>query len=140
MIINDQAISSEESRIAPAARSLPGSLLAILIAISPKCPLCWAAYLSLLGLSGTVSLSLGSWMFAILVSLFLIHLIAIGRRAVRRHYFLPLLLSGGGFITMILGYFFEAPSLHYPGMILVLCGSITNALPFRKAAAPSCCQ
>lgn len=114
-------------------RSLGAFLVATLIAIAPKCPLCWAAYLSLLGLSGTPLLTLSKWIMPVLIGLFLIHLSAIGKRAIQRKRFLPLILSGIGFILMISGFYAELHSLRYLGLLFVISGSITNALPSRRS-------
>jgi len=111
--------------------SLGAFFVATLIAIAPKCPLCWAAYLSLLGLSGTPLLTLSKWIMPVLIGLFLIHLSAVGKRAIQRKRFLPLILSGAGFVLMIFGFYTELSSLRYLGLLCVISGSITNALPSR---------
>jgi len=113
------------------AISVGGTIIAVLIAIAPKCPLCWAAYLSLLGLTSTPLLMLGSWILPILILLFVIHLAAIGKRAVQRKHYLPLMLSSVGFAMMLIAFYADVDVLRYPGLLLVMAGSITNALRRR---------
>ena len=129
--------SPPQQTLGKAKRGFWGSLIAVLIVISPKCPLCWAAYLSFLGISGGTALSLGPWVVPILSVLFLIHLGAMVKQAIQEKSFLPLTFSLIGFICILTGYFQELQILKLSGVLLILAGSITGALSMKSKT--SCC-
>lgn len=120
--------------LSPLTRSLWAFPPALLIAIAPKCPFCWAAYLSLLGLSGIPLLAL-EWVMPVLIFLFLLHLSAIGKRACSRRIFLPLILSGVGFSALMVNLLWDLPLLTYPGILFIVLGSISSAISHPCAAA-----
>ena len=128
---------NEGCRKADISNGIWGSLVGVLIAISPKCPFCWAAYLSMFGLSGLIPLVAYQWITPVLVILFVVHLYAISKRAIRRKHFLPLYLSGLGFACITLGLSIDLAIVRHCGIALILAGSITHALP-KKKAPPLC--
>ena len=77
-----------------------GVLIALLIAILPKCPLCGASYLSLLGVSSVSSQALHEGAFPLLIILFIVNLLALAKRARKRQAFIPVYLSVAGFILI----------------------------------------
>ena len=131
---------NESSVKANLSNGIWGSLVGILIAISPKCPFCWAAYLSMFGLSGVIPLGVYQWITPVLAILFVIHLYVIGRRAFRSKHFLPLYLSGLGFASVILGFYIDIAILRHCGVAFILAGSITNALPKKKSPTSCSCS
>ena len=50
------------------------SILSVAIAFFPKCPVCWAAYLSVFGIAGLEQLPYSPWLLPLLASLMLINL------------------------------------------------------------------
>ena len=125
------ALPTGGNRTAAIAQGIWGAFVALMIAAAPKCPLCWAGYMSLLGLSGTSALALGKWALPLLVGLFVVHLAAIGTRALRRNQFLPLGLSTIGFLAVLIGFNLDVPALRALGVLLVFTGSFTSALPSK---------
>ena len=102
-----------------------------LIVAFPKCPLCWAGYFSALGLSGMASLMTSTWILPLLMALMATHLFILYHRARQRGIFLPFHLSCIGFASLAAGLASGLTPLRYLGLILVICGAITNSLSFR---------
>jgi protein SCO1/2 len=107
-----------------------GVFVASMIVAFPKCPLCWAGYLSAMGLSGMASVT-RSWILPSLLALMAIHLCILYRRASQRRIFLPLHLSSIGFASLAVAFASGLTFLRYLGLILVIAGAIANSFSFK---------
>ena len=107
---------------------LPSILLNILIAFFPKCPICWAVYMSMLGSLGLSKLPYMKWILPVLLVLLCIHLIMLFIRAKQTGY-LPFALSVAGamFIIFFRTFFMAEKWLLITGMILTVSGSLLNS-------------
>jgi hypothetical protein len=114
-------------------RSLPSVLMSILIAFFPKCPICWAVYMSMLGSIGLAKLPYMPWLFPVLLVLLCFHLFMLYRKATQKGY-LPLVLSVAGAAIILTGRsFFPLQTwLVIPGMALVISGSLLNSFLAAK--------
>lgn len=107
-------------------------LLNMFVAFFPKCPFCWAAYLSLLGLAGT-SITYKPWMLPLAILLLVLNLASM-YFSKNRHQLRPFWLSVIGTLLIISNrlWFDSTVVIILAGTILVF-ASIWNALPKRMA-------
>jgi len=80
-------------------------MLSVLLAFFPKCPMCWAVYMSLLGSFSLSGLAYPAWLLPVLLSLMALHLALLFRKG-RKEGYLPFLLSLAGTSLMLCGRFF----------------------------------
>jgi len=110
-------------------------VMPLLVALFPKCPLCWAAYLSSFGLSGLSFIPYSPWLYPMIVAIVAFNFYVIFKRAYRRKYYLPCILSGGGMLLiMLLGGLLKIHFALYIGIVFVLAGSLLNSYPVRISA------
>ena len=104
-------------------------LLALGIAFFPKCPLCWAAYLSSLGLYKFSSLTYKPWMLPVFIGFLFLNILSLYLTR-KRHAAGPLLLSLAGSLIIVLNRLkYHDNSLIYWGSGLMLIGALWNSLP-----------
>jgi hypothetical protein len=108
-------------------------LLSILIAFFPKCPVCWAVYMSMFSSVGLANIPYMRWLLPVLSVSLGIHLFLLYRKIPQRGY-LPFVVSLAGAILMLGGkYFFPAEKwLLIAGMSLIISGSLLNSLAFIR--------
>ncbi len=117
-------------------RALPPTLLSIGIAFFPKCPLCWAAYLSVLGSLGVAHLpTYQPWMLPLLEALLLGHLYLLFRQLAARRYG-PFACSVVGAGCLLLGRLVlpQHPGLALAGIGALVLGSLLNSFAFSPAS------
>lgn len=110
------------------AKSVPSVLLGLGVAFFPKCPMCWAAYMSMLGGIGLSNLPYMKWLFPVLVGFLGLHLFLIFRKVKAKGYG-PFLLSLSGALA-ILGareLFSGSQPVLLTGMVLLVAGSLWNS-------------
>jgi protein SCO1 len=130
-----QALREEKqpprSQLKTAWQNFTSMAFPALVLFLPKCPLCFAAYLSLLGVTGMQLLPYTRYLFPLIVLAIGINLYAIFRAARGRNGLLPFFLCASGALLVVLfGHF--APSRYgtFSGLVLLFSGSILNSLPF----------
>jgi protein SCO1/2 len=110
-------------------------IMPLLVALFPKCPLCWAAYLSSFGLSGLSFIPYSPWLYPIILTVVAFNFYVLFKRAYRRKYYLPCMLSAGGMLLiMLVGGLFKMHLALYTGVVFVLAGSLLNSYPVRLSA------
>lgn len=116
-------------------RSVPGALLSVGIVLFPKCPLCWAAYMSMFGSVGLTSVPYMKWLLPVLIGFLALHVFFIFRKIKEKGYG-PFICSLAGAVIIISGraFFAGAGILLFAGIALVLCGSLWNNFTSRKLA------
>ncbi|MEO8204972.1 MAG: MerC family mercury resistance protein [Chthoniobacterales bacterium] len=108
--------------------------MAVLVALFPKCPLCWSAYASLLSTFGIVSFPYYDWILPMMIGLLVIQLFALGIMARNRRRYGPFILSVVGAGIILIGKLgIENAMLVYMGVSLVAASSLWNILT-RKFA------
>jgi protein SCO1/2 len=115
-------------------KSTIGSLGSILIPIFmlfiPKCPLCLAAYLSVLGITGVQLGPHLKFIFPILVILMSINFYFLYRMGMKRNNFLPVYFSVSGSALLIaFGYFIPFKLGLVIGLVTIFVGALFNSLP-----------
>lgn len=128
-----ESIKASASVTQKTTKAMPSVLLSVLIAFFPKCPICWAVYMSMFSGWGLVRLPYMGWLFPLLLMVLSIHLIMLFRRSSSQGY-LPFLLSlvGTVFIVGSRNLFPTEPLLPLIGMGLISAGSFANSFLFTR--------
>ncbi|WP_316839196.1 SCO family protein [Pedobacter gandavensis] len=100
----------------------------VLVAFFPKCPFCWAAYLSALGVSGFQTIPYSPWIAPLIVLIMIFNLAILYRNSKIRNGLIPFWISLAGVILVSSGYLFTIKAIAIPGIILIFTGAILNSL------------
>lgn len=112
-----------------AASAIFGALAPIAWAFFPKCPICWAAYLSAFGMTGAQQIPYFSRMQPVLVALILINLVSVGFRVRATRRMSGLYLVSGGTVVIIFAKIVLGSSILTAwGIALTFAGSLMNAV------------
>lgn len=133
-----ESAASVEKTSAPAVarssgRTVGALVVSILVAFFPKCPMCWAAYCSALGLAGLAGSPYMEALLPVLVAMLGFHLISLGKQ-VRKVGYGPLLISVAGATTLFLVRRYT-PSTGWAlnsGILLIVSGSVWNSFSMRR--------
>jgi len=123
--------------LARTARSVPTIVLAILIAFFPKCSMCWAAYMSVLGSAWLAGIPYAGWIFPLLLVASALHLLLLWQN-VRRHGWACLVLSVAGISCILVerNLFTGNRWLLVAGLLLMLTGSLLNNFLITRHPMP----
>jgi protein SCO1 len=117
--------TSNSSAPLRAASPVFGTAVALGLALFPKCPFCWAAYLSLFGIAGLQSIPYSPWLQPVLAILLLSNLTSVWFRARTTGRLIPFYLVTAGALTIIASKAFAAPvSASFLGVLLTFVGSL----------------
>jgi len=106
-------------------------LFPIALALFPKCPVCWAVYLSAFGISGIQSIPYSPWLIPWLIVAISANLIIIYRKARFRNGLIPFWISlAGGILVIGPGYLFSNITSAMSGVSLIMVSAILNSLPY----------
>lgn len=124
-----EVLKENETSSAPSPVRVASPVFSIAVALGlalfPKCPFCWAAYLSLFGIAGLETIPYSPWLQPILAILLLSNLTSVWFRARTTGRMLPFYLVTGGALTIILSKALTAPvAASFAGVLLTLIGSI----------------
>ena len=120
------------------SRSVLVLVLSSLIAFFPKCPVCWAAYMNMLGCVWLTDTAYARWLFpGLLVSSGAYLAVLLGRS--RRHGYAPFLLSLAGLLVILASrsLFADERWAALPGIAVMLSGSLLHLLSMSAARRPS---
>lgn len=105
-------------------------LVPLFIMLLPKCPFCFAAYLSMFGIAGMQFMPYVKFIFPLLVVAMAINMFALYRMGVQRNSFFPLYLCVvGSAIVVTFGYFMPTKLALIIGLTLLFLSAVLNALP-----------
>ena len=133
-----QRLSWQEDQVAEAAIALLnpphpsklswGPAAGLIAAAIPKCPLCWAAYLGALGITGVAFLPSPPVLQAAAVFFLLLHVSGVWwqGRASRWRQPAPLVMSLCGALALALNLWLQLPGALPTGVALILCASLLN--------------
>ncbi|WP_316828693.1 hypothetical protein [Pedobacter miscanthi] len=110
-------------------QSFFSALLSVLIAFFPKCPMCWAAYMSMFGSLSIARLPYMGWLLPVLFLFLGLHMFLLLRRAQNVGY-LPFFVSLFGALSLIVSrlFFPSEQALLMIGMAFIIGGSLLNSL------------
>lgn len=108
-------------------------LLPVLIAFFPKCPMCWMAYLNLLGIGSVVSISYQPWLVYAFAGLAVFNLVNLYRLSKKRNGLFPFYLALVGMLLLGLNYWLKLGSfLMALGFFLTLISTLLSSLSFKR--------
>lgn len=120
---------TSRSRSGSGARVTLGAIAPLGVAFFPKCPVCWAAYLSVFGIAGLDRLPYTPWLLPVFVGLMLVNLNSLwsrGRATGRLGGFY--LACAGALAILVLQMGFGFDDLAPCGVVLTLVGSMVSVL------------
>lgn len=115
------------------AIAMAGMLGSVGYAFFPKCPVCWAAYLSVFGLTSLERIPYSAWLQPILVFLMLLNLLSVWARSRATGRMGAFFLVAAGAVAIILsklGLGLESAAAW--GIALTLAGSLLSAMSRQK--------
>lgn len=102
----------------------------LVVAFFPKCPVCWAAYLSAFGIAGLQNVPYSPWLLPVFILLMLINLMLVFKRSKQRKGIEAFYLClSGTFVVLVLGMHFQMQYSSYLGIAMILAGSLLSSLP-----------
>ncbi len=128
--------SSGKTSTKKTIHSFSSVMLSVLIAFFPKCPVCWAVYMSALGSFGVTQIPYMEWLLPVLIAFLVLHLWLLYKKVSHEGYG-PFLFSLIGTSIMIIGRFFivNSKSILIAGMICIIIGSLWSAFSFGSLKA-----
>lgn len=115
-----------------------GTVIALGLALFPKCPLCWAAYLSVFGIAGLGSIPYSPWLQPLLALLMLFNLTSIWLRARSTGRVMPFyLVSAGAAAILASKVFASLEGAALVGIAFTLVGSVWSAIGAANRRAAS---
>lgn len=108
-------------------------VLPVLIAFFPKCPMCWMAYLNLIGMGSIVSVSHQPWFVYIFIGLAIFNLTNLYCLSKKRNGLFPFYLALCGMLLLGLNYWLGFGSLILAlGFFLTLISTLLSSLSFKQ--------
>src|SRR6185369_16794604 len=130
---NSETKENKQTRAAVASPVF-ATAAAVALALFPKCPLCWAAYLSLFGIAGLESIPYAPWLQPLLAIMLLLNLTSIWFRARATNRLMPFYLVVAGALAVIASKAFGVfGTVGLIGVFLTLAGSVWSTLNRKKA-------
>ena len=127
----DRAIGVLAERKEPARIATPmmGTLASIAIAFFPKCPVCWAAYLSMLGVTGLIQIPYSPWIQPILAILMIANIASVWLRGRATGRMIgPYLVTLGALTILASRINSGSIKLAALGIVLTLAGSLLSVV------------
>ncbi|MEM6264804.1 MAG: SCO family protein, partial [Bacteroidota bacterium] len=123
---------SGSSWISSVVSSLQQAGVPLLLAFFPKCPICWAVYLSAFGISSLQSIPYSPWLIPVLMVAMFINLFILFKKSKVRNGLIPFWISlAGAFLVLGPGYLLSNQATSIAGVILIFLGACLNSLSFK---------
>ena len=112
-----------------ATASTLGTMASLGVAFFPKCPICWAAYLSVFGIAGLDRIPYAPWLQPVLALIMLINLASVWLRSRAKHRMLSFYFAAGGAGVILMSKLSHGwEKFAISGVLLTLAGSVLSAL------------
>jgi protein SCO1/2 len=134
----EPATPAQNSEKLRTTSSVLGTLASIGFAFFPKCPICWAAYLSFFGIAGLDHIPYSPWLQPLLAAVMLINLLSVWLRARTTGRMIAFYLASAGAVMLITSKL--VPGLERVALIgvsLTLAGSLLSSLATNKRRQPT---
>lgn len=117
------------------ATPLFGTFAALGLALFPKCPLCWAGYMSLFGIAGLEGIPYSPWLQPLLAVVIAINLASVWLRARATGRMMGFMLVSAGALTIVLSKVSGMQKAAIGGVLLTLVGSFVSTFATRNHEA-----
>lgn len=124
--------TTSKSKVKRFFNSIYSIIVSLFIALFPKCPMCWAAYMSIFGSYSIAKLPYLPWLMPIFMGLLGVHLFLLFKN-IKNKGKLPFIISIAGAAIIIIGKQL-LPDLNFiliTGMLLIMIGSFWNNFSFQ---------
>jgi hypothetical protein len=112
-------------------------LLGVILSFFPKCPFCWAAYMSIFSTLGLASVPYMPWLQPVMMVFFLVNIFTLFMIARKRNNYTSFAFSVTGALMIMVSKFMTASLLlTYLGLLMIITASLWN-LVFKKLACYS---
>ena len=112
-------------------------LLSVILSFFPKCPFCWAAYMSIFSTLGLASIPYMPWLQPVMMVFFLVNIFTLFMIARKRKNYTSFVFSvTGALLIMVSKFMTTSPLLTYLGLLMIITASLWN-LVFKKLACYS---
>lgn len=128
MLVN---LSSKRRWLLKTANTVQQIVFSVAVVFFPKCPFCWAAYLSALGISGIQTIPYSPWIVRLIMLIMIFNLALLYRKSKARNGLTPFGISLAGVLMVMTGYLFTIKALAIPGIVLIFIGALLNSLSFK---------
>lgn len=109
------------------------SILSLATAFFPKCPVCWAAYLSVFGIAGLEQLPYSPWLLPLFACLILINLGSLWLQRRSRQGTIGFYLTAtGAFLILVCGIGLELGYASAAGVVLTIAGSLLSVFASKN--------
>jgi len=108
-----------------------GTLAALGLALFPKCPLCWAGYMSFFGIAGLEGIPYSPWLQPLLAVMIAINLGSVWLRARATGRMMGFLLVSAGALTLVLSKASGLQKAAIAGVLLTMAGSFVSTFATR---------
>ena len=125
-VMNEATPAAPLSTQRKIASPVAGSFASLALAVFPKCPLCWAGYMSFFGVAGLESIPYSPWLQPILAVVIAINLGSIWLRARATGRLMPFFLATAGALTIILSKASGLDKAAICGVLLTMAGSFLS--------------
>lgn len=135
-LISDKSLASKKSikkeKITTVLNRVSTVMLPIFIAFFPKCPMCWMAYLNLIGISSIVSIKHQPWLVYVFIGLAIVNLFNLYRLSKKRNGMLPFYLALFGTVLLGVNYWLDLSVFFLMmGLLLTFISTLLNSLSFK---------
>lgn len=132
-VINGKEIKVNQEVVKSRTQTISTVIFPVLVAFFPKCPMCWASYLSLLGVTGLSNIPYSPWLLSVFTGIALINLLVLFKRARLRNGLTPFYLATVGTFILVLNYWFQFDIMwSIFGIFILSTSSLLNSLSFSK--------
>ena len=132
-LVNEAA---QPEPVASTVAPIAGASASLAIAFFPKCPVCWTAYMSVLGIAGLEQVPYSPWLRPALVVLVLLNVLSVWVRGRTTGRMIGFYLVGAGLTTILLS---KTNAVLDPaavaGVLLTVAGSLVSAMERRRISA-----
>ena len=111
-----------------------GALGSLALAFFPKCPVCWAAYLSVFGIAGLSRIPYAPWLAPAFAALMLLNVAAVWLRSRATRRMSGFYLVSAGALAILTALQFGWKSAAVFGMVATMAGSVASASTRRHTA------
>src|SRR5258707_1210163 len=145
-VLNEKGDEAESEVPSPASGAPPrrkaasplfGTLASLGVAFFPKCPICWAAYLSVFGIAGLNQIPYSPWLQPVLVAVMVINVASVWLRGRATGRMAGFYLVSAGALAIVVsktGIGWEKAAVW--GVGLTLAGSLLSALRATNSRSP----